>query len=121
MAMNLKNKFVLWCAVLLAGVVVLGSVSVWHLWSLQQSAVAAAAEYDAMDRAEALAVRVAWLRDCLHGANARSYKDEKYFRSIHKEAEVIVRQLRLASAVEDGDGAAELDLGQSALDHLDAA
>src|SRR5947199_301174 len=31
MAMNLKSKFVLWCLGLLAGVLVLGSVSVWNL------------------------------------------------------------------------------------------
>src|SRR3954469_20138600 len=121
MAMNLKHKYVLWCGVLTAGVLVLGGMSAWHLWDLRQAAQAVAAEYDAMDRADALAApsgQVAWLRGCLLGPEGRTYCDETHFTAIRAEAQLIVRQLRRAAELEDGDGVAELDLGKSALDHV---
>src|SRR3954465_15877089 len=109
MAMNLKHKFILWCGGLTTGVLVLGSVSAWQLWTLRQSAQAVAAEYDAMDRAEALAAptgEVAWLRGCLLGPEGKAYRDEKHFAPIRAEAQLVVRQLRRAAELEDGDGVA---------------
>jgi len=119
--MTLKSKFILWSTLLLAGVVLIGSLSIWNLTTLWRSARATSAEYAAMDRAEALAVQVAWLRDSLRGAQTATYRDVKYFTPIRAEVTEIVRELTLAARVDDGDASAELDHARSANTHLDAA
>jgi signal transduction histidine kinase len=119
--MNLKRKTFLWIAILLGGVVVLGVVSVWNLTSLWRAARGAAAEYDAMDHAEAAVAQDTWLRDALRQPDGATFCDVRFFDPIRKETVDIVRQLRLAEGLEDGDGVAELQFGNSAADHLDAA
>jgi hypothetical protein len=121
MAMNLKTKFVLWCLALVAGVLVLGGVSVWNLLGIRRAARAAAAEYDAMDRADAVSVQVAWLRDALRAPGGETYNDTRYFAPIRAEVQEIARELKLASGEDDGDGTSLLDAGRSTADHLDAA
>lgn len=121
MTMKLKNKFVLWSITLLTLVLMLGTVSIWNITGMWRAARAASAEYNAMDRAEAASVQVAWLRDSLRGADANSYRDVRFFAPIQTEVVEIVRELRLAAGVEDGDGNAELELGRAASDQLDAA
>src|SRR3954451_22175073 len=119
--MALRSKFILWTAIVLLSVIVLGTVSLWNLLSLRRAAAAAAAEYDAMDRAEATITQVIWVRDVLNGPDARLYRDARYFAPIQKEVVEIVRELRQAGGIEDGDAAMELLHGQAAADHLDAA
>jgi two-component system NtrC family sensor kinase len=119
--MQLKRKAVFWIAILLGAMIVLGTVSVWNLASLWRAARGATAEYEAMDRAEAAVAQVTWLRDVLRQADGAIYRDVRFFDVIRKETNDIVRQLRLAEGLEDGDGAVELQLGRAAADHLDAA
>ncbi|MDB5322054.1 MAG: zraS 9 [Phycisphaerales bacterium] len=121
MAMNLKHKFVLWSAVLLAGVLIIGSVSVWNLSAMWRGARAATAEYEAMDRADGVLVEVTWLRDTLRGGNATNFRAVTNFTKIQTEVTEIVRGLRLAAGWDDGDAAAQLDLARAASQHLDAA
>jgi signal transduction histidine kinase len=119
--MKLKHKFVLWSMVLLSLVLVVGLVSVSQLASTRQVAVAAAAEYDAMDRADAVAVQVNWLRDSLRGADGRAYRSADFLVPIRKEVLEVARDLKLAAGMDDGDRAAELELSQSAAEHLEEA
>lgn len=119
--MNLKHKFIFWCGVLMALVLTLGSVSIWNITSQWRVAQAAAAEYDAMDRADAATVQVGWLRDSLRGAEANTYRSVQFFLPIETEITEIIRELRLAARVDDGDGSAELALGQAAGNHLTEA
>ncbi|HEX3357123.1 MAG TPA: ATP-binding protein [Tepidisphaeraceae bacterium] len=119
--MAIKSKFFLFSLLLVVGVVVLGTVSIWNLVALRNAAKATAAEYDAMDRAESTAVQVAWLRDVLRGSEAGTYRDLRYFDPIQKEVVEIVRELRMAEGVDGGDGSTELGEGLAAAEHLNAA
>jgi two-component system, NtrC family, sensor kinase len=119
--MTLRRKFWLWSTVLIAGVLILGAVSVWNLVALRRAARAAVAEYDAMDRAQATAVRVAWLRDVLRLPDARNYRDPNFITTIQTDLMEIQANLRRASATPDGDLDAENAHARSAADHLDAA
>jgi two-component system, NtrC family, sensor kinase len=121
MAMNLKSKFLLWSAVLLAGVLMIGSVSVWNLSALWRGAQAATAEYEAMDRADGVLVEVTWLRDTLRGPTAANFRAVTNFSKIQTEVNEIVRGLRQAANWDDGDAAAQLELARAAAQHLDAA
>ncbi len=119
--MNLKNKFVLWSMILLAGVLGLGAVSIWNISILWRSARSSSAEYDAMDRADAAASQAWWLRDNLLKVDGLTYSGESNFAPIRTELQEIIRELKLAANLDDGDGAAELTLGQAAADHLQSA
>jgi signal transduction histidine kinase len=121
MAMTLKYKFVLWSALVLTLVLLLGIVSVWNLSSQWRGLRSTMAEYDAMDRAQAAAGQVAWLRDELRGTNARTYRDGQFFIAIQRDVREVERQLKVAAGVDDGDAREELDLGKAASDQLDAA
>ncbi len=116
--MALKSKFLLWTATLLVCVVVLGSVSIWNLVIFRREAVAATAEYDAMDRAEAAVVQVGWLHDVLVGADAATYRDLKFFDPIQKQVLEIVRELEIGARVQDDAGKPELTQGIAAAAHL---
>ncbi len=119
--MKLINKFWIWSAVIFLGVILLGAVSIWNLVSLQGTARASSAEYDAMDRANATLLQVAWLRDELRGANWQLYHGAIHFDPIQKELTEIVRELSLATKIDDGDGEAELAFGHAAAEHLQSA
>ena len=119
--MQLKHKYFLQSLILLMGVLLVGGISIWNLMSFRSAAKAAAAEYDAMDRSEAAVVQLAWLRDALRGADAATYRNLQYFRPIQNQITEIVRDLRLSVGVEDGEGPAELNRGQAAIEHLDFA
>lgn len=119
--MNLKNKFILWCAALMVLVVALGSVSIWNIVGQWRVAQATAVEYDAMDRAEATSVQVGWLRDSLAGADANGYRGVQFFLPIQKEITQIVRELQMAARIDDGDARAELDLSRTTMSHFDEA
>jgi len=119
--MKLQSKFLLWSTLALVCVIALGTFSIWNLVALRRTARAAAAEYEAMDRAEATVVQIAWLRDVLRGPSAQTYRDARFFAPIEKEVSEIVVLLRSAAGAEDGDGAKELQQGDSAANHLKAA
>ncbi len=119
--MKLKVKFWLLSGLLLAIVVSLGTVSVWHLVSLRRASVATAAQYDAMDRASAVAVQVGWLGDVLSGPDSYRYLNLQYLDPIRTEVLAIVDDLKQDAKVDDGDGVAELELGQAAADQLAGA
>src|SRR4051812_38977383 len=119
--MKLANKFWIWSVIIFLGVILLGMVSIWNLVSLHQSAKASTAEYDAMDRAEATLLQVAWLRDELRGANWQLYHQVVHFDPIEKELNEIVRELSLAARLEDSDGIEELALGRAAAEQLATA
>ena len=121
MIMNLKHKFVLWSAILLSGVLLLGGVSIWNVSSQWRSARASALEFSAMDRAEALSAQVIWLRDSLRGGDSGAFRQAQYFTPIQSELVEMVRELRLAAGFDDGDSRAERDLARSTSDHFDAA
>ena len=119
--MKLKNKFFVWSALLIVSVIILGTASVWNLYALGKTSQAEAAEYDVMDRADAAAVQVAWLRDSLRGAESQTYRQAAHFTPISNEVQEIVRELKLAARVDDGDAGAEVDLGKAVDEHLNAA
>jgi signal transduction histidine kinase len=119
--MKLLNKFWIWSVVIFLGVLLLGTLSIWNLVSLRQSARASTAEYDAMDRAEATILRVAWLRDELRGANWQLYHQVVHFDPIDREVTEIIRELSLAMRLEDGDGAEGLAVARAAAEHLTSA
>jgi two-component system NtrC family sensor kinase len=121
MTIHLKGKFIFWSTMLLALILVLGGSSIWNLVAQWRTTRAASAEYDAMDRADAASVQVAWLRDALRGSDGRTYRDLKYFGHIQSEVQQIERELKWAAGVDDGDARAEADLAQSAASHLDSA
>jgi hypothetical protein len=95
MTMTLKNKFVLWCVTLVALVLMFGAFSIWNLASMWRTTTAATAEYEVMDRADAVAVQMAWLRDTLRGIDGATYGDAKYFAPIQTEIVQIVSELRI--------------------------
>jgi two-component system, NtrC family, sensor kinase len=119
--MKVLNRFIFWNAILLITVLTFGTVSVWNVSAQWRVAKAAQAEYDAMDRSDATVIQVGWLRDVLRGSDWRTYRDVKYFTPIQTQMVQIVRELQMASRIDDGDGAAELKLGNAAVTHLDTA
>jgi signal transduction histidine kinase len=74
-----------------------------------------------MDRATAVAVQVGWLRDSLRGNDGINYRNAQFLVPIRIEVSEVVRELKIASAIDDGDASAEMDLGESAAAHLAAA
>ncbi len=118
---TLKTKFLLWSVILLSLIAVLGTVSVSSVAGTWRVARLTSAEYDAMDRAEAAIVQVAWLRDSLNEGNPVTYRNLQFFSPIQNQVTEIVRELREAAAVDDGDGAAEMELAQAASQHLEEA
>ena len=119
--MTLSRKFVFWIAILLGGVLTLGLLSVWNLTSLYRSASAAAAEYDAMDHADAAVPQVTWLRDVLAGPDAGAYRDVRFFTAMRVNIERAVDNLVIARSLEDGDGEAELQRARDAAARVDSA
>lgn len=119
--MSLQKKFFCWSTIFSALLLLTGIFSIINLYSLWGTSRLTAGEYDAMDRAQATAVQVAWLRDALRGRDAAAYRDVRYFAPIQLQVLEITRDLRTAATLEDGDGAAEKTLGQSASEHLSAA
>ena len=120
--LTLKLKFLAWTLLLVAGLIGFGFVSVWNLVSLRRVAQATTAAYDAMDRADATVLQVAWLRDALRGADSARYRDPTFFAPIRTEADEIVRELRLGLETTGGDARAELDHALAAQQHVtDAA
>jgi two-component system, NtrC family, sensor kinase len=117
--MNLKSKFLFWSTALLGLTLCFGSVSIWTLVHLWNAAKLTAVEYDAMDRADAATAQVAWLRDVLRGNDSQTYREIRFFAPIQTEVTEIQRELLLASRLDDGDGAAEAELGKSVAGHLD--
>ncbi len=121
MTMKLKNKFVLWSMSLLALVLMLGGLSIWNISAMWHAARVTSAEYQAMDRSDAVAVQIAWLRDTLRGVDAATYRDVRYFAPIQTEVTQIISDLRVAADSEDGDGHFELDHANTAASHLTSA
>jgi signal transduction histidine kinase len=119
--MTLTSKFFFWVAALLLGILALGAVSLWNLSTLFQGTHAAAAEYEAMDRAKSATGQVAWLRDELRGPRARVYRDAKYFVPIREEIQQMAQALGEAARVDDGEATAERLLANEAGEHLEAA
>ena len=119
--MNLKNKFVLWCVTLVSLVFMFGVFSVWNMASMWRTTRSATAEYDVMDRAEAVSVQIVWLRDTLRGVDAATYRDVSHFAPIQTEITEIVRELKIVAGNDDSDGEAEFALGNDASDHLTTA
>jgi signal transduction histidine kinase len=119
--MNLKHKFILLSTILFSLTLFFGSASIWTLVQLWDSAKLTAIEYDAMDRANAAAAQVSWLRDVLRGNDAQAYREIRYFSPIQTQVTEIQRELLLTSRLDDGDAAAEAELGKSAAEHLDDA
>src|SRR5581483_9062602 len=95
-----------------------GAFSIWNLASMWRTTTAATAEYEVMDRADAVAVQIAWLRDTLRGVDGGTYSDLKFFAPIQTEVVAIVRELHIAARNDEGDGPLELTLGNEAADHL---
>src|SRR4051794_32610863 len=89
--LTLKLKFLSWTLLLVLGVIAFGIVSVSNLVSLRRVAQATTAAYDAMDRADATVIQVAWLRDALRSADSTRYRDPTFFAPIRKETDEIVR------------------------------
>src|SRR5947208_3514406 len=114
MLTTLKNKFLLWSGILLTLVAVLGSVSIVSVAGMWRAAGATSAEYDALDRAEAASVQVAWLRDSLNAGDPVTYRNLQFFVPIQTEVKEVARELREAAAVDDGDAAAQRNLAKSA-------
>src|SRR5215218_4622646 len=109
MKITLKLKFLAWTLLLVLGVIAFGVVSVSNLVSLRRVAQATTAAYDAMDRADATVVQVAWLRDALRTADSARYRDPAFFAPLRRDADEIVRELRLGLDTAGGDARAELD------------
>ena len=63
--MNLKNKFIFWCALLMALVLAVGTVSIWNIVGQLHVARATTEEYNVMDRADATSAQVGWLVACV--------------------------------------------------------
>ena len=118
---TLKSKFLFWSALLLVFVAAPGALSIWSAAGMSRTARVTSAEYDAMDRADAAAVQAAWLRDSLNAGDPATYRNLQFFVPIQNQVVEVVRELRAAAAVNDGDGVAERDLAQAVSDHLDEA
>src|SRR4030088_1327726 len=119
--MNLTKKIVLWSTLLSMLILLIGILSVWNITSMIHTTRAASAEYQAMDRADALLGQVVWLRDSLLTTDARTYRDIRFFAPIQKEVSTMVGEIKLAASVDDGDSNAEFDLARASSEHLDAA
>src|SRR6478735_2539468 len=117
-SLTLKLKFLTWTLLLALGVIAFGMLSVWNLVSLRRVAQATTAAYDAMDRAEAAVIQVAWLRDALRTADSARYRDPTFFNPIRNEADEIVRELKLGLDTAGGDARAELDQALTAQQHV---
>lgn len=119
--MNLPRKFVIWVVILLVGLVSTGGVSVWNLLSLASAARGAAAEYSAMDQADATAAQIGWLRDVLAGPDAGAYRETRFFTAIRRDVVRIVEDLQLGASLDDTDTPAELDAALRAQKHVESA
>src|SRR4051812_4385003 len=116
--MNIRNKFILWNAVLAVLVLAFGGVVIWQLVGHWHAARATLAAYDALDRAESVAQQLPWLRDSLRGREARTYLDVKQFEPFQKEIDEIVIELRQSARFQEGDTSAELEHALAAQEHL---
>ena len=99
--MTLPRKTILWIVVLLGGVFTFGGLSIWNLVTLQRAARGAAAEYAAMDQADATAAQTVWLRDVLRGPDAGAYRDVRFFDPLRAGVAAAVRQLRWSATLDD--------------------
>ncbi|MDB5324433.1 MAG: fixL 3 [Phycisphaerales bacterium] len=119
--MTLTRKASFWIVLLVGGVLSLGLLSVWNLLSLYQTANGAIAEYNAMDRAEALAPQIKWLHDVLASSDAGTYREVRLFTPLRTGIERTIEELTLAQTLEDGQVSEELNLARLAADRADAA
>jgi signal transduction histidine kinase len=119
--MTLKRKFILWSGLLMVLVLTLGTISVTGLASLWRATEATASEYDAMDRADAAAGQIVWLRDALRGAEFRVQRDVRNFALIETQIADVIKALELSAKLETGDGPVEMEHGRAAAEHLGAA
>ena len=119
--MTLTRKFILWVAVLIGGVLLLGGLSVWNLVTLLHSANAAAAEYTAMDRADAAINELTWLRDAYRGPYAAAYRGDAFFAGLRRGVTAAITELESAADLEDGDAAEELKQATAAAANIESA
>src|SRR3954471_6515015 len=114
--MNLSKKFILWSGLLVCVVLTLGTISAWNLLALSRSSHASLAEYDALDRAEAATVQVAWLRDALRTPTGATYRDPQNLTPIRDDIAGIVTSLHRSAKLDDGDAATESRLATATAD-----
>jgi signal transduction histidine kinase len=119
--MTLTRKFIFFNLSLLTLVVAFGGASIWNAVSMLHSTQATAAEYGALDHAQAASSQVLWLRTNLQAADGRIYRDVKYLVPIRKDLADIRSELDIARRSNDGDYAQELQLADQTAAQLDAA
>src|SRR4051794_22759048 len=116
--MTLKRKFIFWSGLLMVLVLVLGAISITSLASLWRATEATTSEYDAMDRADAAAGQIVWLRDALRGAEFRIHRDVRNFEPLQTQITDVITALELSAKREIGDGPAEIEHGRAAAEHV---
>jgi signal transduction histidine kinase len=111
--MSIGRKFILFSVVGVLALAGFGLLTVTNLRGLLRGAQSAAAEYEAMDRAQAVSGQVGWLRDSLRGVggvNGQTYRDGRFFDPIRTEVTQIARLLDVATRLDEGDAARESKL-----------